>query len=146
MGYLKSSIGAIKNIKGNPLMGIMAGYTLVEPAIDIAYSRSQGHSMASSIGRGAATYLTWELFPGLGAGLLAKDLAQAGVQFASKMSDISVRQANSTYRHQFGGNFVDTQAAYTMRQRGLSAIQNNGINARSVLGNEARMYSRGHYE
>lgn len=44
------------------------------------------------------------------------------------------------YQGNFGGNFRDTQAGYTMRQRGVQAIQQSQLNARSVLGSEARTY------
>lgn len=38
-----------------------------------------------------------------------------------------------------GGGFRDTEATATMRQRGVMAIQNSRLNARSMLGNEAGM-------
>lgn len=38
---------------------------------------------------------------------------------------------------QFGGGYTDTLAASTSRSRGVSAIQNSRLNARSVLGTEA---------
>ena len=41
------------------------------------------------------------------------------------------------------GHFEMTEAGYTMRQRSLNAIRNNGINTQSALGNEARTYYRG---
>lgn len=47
-------------------------------------------------------------------------------------------------RGRFGsGYFEMTQAGYTMRQRSLNAIRQNGLNTQSVLGNEARTYFRG---
>lgn len=41
------------------------------------------------------------------------------------------------------GYFEMTQSGYTMRQRSLNAIRQNGLNMQSALGNEARMYFRG---
>lgn len=41
------------------------------------------------------------------------------------------------------GYFEMSQAGYTMRQRSLNAIRQNGLNTQSVLGNEARTYFRG---
>lgn len=44
------------------------------------------------------------------------------------------------YKAGFGGNYNDTQNAYTMRQRGVQAMQASKMNARSVLGSEARSF------
>lgn len=44
------------------------------------------------------------------------------------------------YRPGFGGQYNDTQQAYTMRQRGVQAMQASKMNARSVLGSEARTF------
>lgn len=41
------------------------------------------------------------------------------------------------------GYFEMSQAGYTMRQRSLNAIRQNGLNTQTALGNEARMYYRG---
>lgn len=41
------------------------------------------------------------------------------------------------------GHFNMTEAGYTMRQRSLNAIRQNGLNTQAVLGNEARTYFRG---
>lgn len=44
------------------------------------------------------------------------------------------------YKGNFGGEFRDSQGSYTMRQRGVAAIQQSKLNARSVLGSEARSF------
>ncbi len=41
------------------------------------------------------------------------------------------------------GYFNMTDTGYTMRQRSLNAIRQNGLNTQSVLGNEARNFYRG---
>lgn len=46
------------------------------------------------------------------------------------------------YRSNFGGNYQDTQQAYTMRQRAVQSMQESRMNARSVLGSEARTLHR----
>lgn len=146
MGLAKASLNLLKNAGRHPVKTAMAGFTLAQPMMDIHSARQEGYSLSASVGKGLLTYTTFELFPGLGFGMLGYDLAKTGVQLASQMSDNTIKTANRISRHNFGGNFIDTQVAYTMRQRGVQAIQNNGLNARSVLGNEARMYTRGHYE
>ena len=136
--------GAWKNM--STFQKVMTGLEVVDPVMNVAQAKKEGHSTTAAIGKGLASYAVMELFPGLGWGLIAKDLASAAGQGIKTRSDLVLSNTGKNYSHQFGGNFVDTQATYTMRQRGLAAIQNNGINARSVLGNEARLYSRGRYE
>lgn len=48
-----------------------------------------------------------------------------------------VRTARAVDTVQFGGNFVDSRAAYTMRQRAVSDMSGSMMNARQFLGNEA---------
>ena len=47
------------------------------------------------------------------------------------------RTARAVDRIQFGGNFVDSRGAYTMRQRAVSDMSGSMLNARQFLGNEA---------
>lgn len=51
-------------------------------------------------------------------------------------------ERNRALMPNFGGNFSDTQQAATLRQRALQEMQSSHINARSVLGSEARTYHR----
>lgn len=146
MGLTKSSLNLLKNATKNPIGAAMGAFTIAQPLFDISAARKEGYSMGASIGKGLLTYATFELFPGLGFGMLGYELASTGVQVAKTLSDSSIKQINASANHNFGRGYVDTQAAYTMRERSVQAIRNNGINARTVLGNEARMYSRGHYE
>lgn len=146
MGLAKATLNLAKNAAKHPIKTSIAGFTLAQPFMDIHSAKKEGYSTGAAIGKGLLTYTTFELFPGLGFGMLGYDLAKTGVQLASQMSDNTIKTANQIGRHNFGGYFTDSQPAYTMRQRGVQAIQNNGINARSVLGNEARNYTRGHYE
>lgn len=48
-----------------------------------------------------------------------------------------VKTARAVDRIQFGGNFVDSRAAHTMRQRAVSDMSGSMMNARQFLGNEA---------
>ena len=44
---------------------------------------------------------------------------------------------------EMGGNFQDSQAGYTSRQRALQAITSSQMQARSAIGNEAMLFHRG---
>lgn len=47
------------------------------------------------------------------------------------------RTSRAVDRIQFGGNFVDSRAAYTMRQHAVQEMSGSMLNARQFLGNEA---------
>jgi len=48
-----------------------------------------------------------------------------------------VRTSRAVDTVQFGGNFVDSKGAYTMRQRAVQDMSGSMLNARQFLGNEA---------
>lgn len=67
-------------------------------------------------------------------------------QIAATAWQHTTKQMGNAYsgKGQFGSGYFDmTNAGYTMRQRSLNAIRQNGLNTQSVLGNEARTYFRG---
>jgi len=69
---------------------------------------------------------------------LAAQLDPAWYQAARQNAGV----ANQAYLGSFGGGFQLSQTAATMREVGMRAIQENGYNLRSVLGSEARKYTR----
>lgn len=79
----------------------------------------------------------------LAAASLAFDLAQMGGELVKSGINF-VRDANkslqgSIAKPTFGMGYKDTEAAATSRARGVAAIQNSRLNARSMLGTEAAM-------
>ena len=69
----------------------------------------------------------------------------ASGQIASAVWQNNAQQMGKAYASNGklgSGHFNMTEAGYTMRQRSLNAIRNNGLNLNSVLGNEARQYFR----
>jgi len=69
----------------------------------------------------------------------SKTMAELGFGLGPTLAT-AYKQGPSTrpYNPNVGGNYFDTELNATMRQRAMSAIQNSRMNARSVLGNEAR--------
>ena len=103
---------------------------------------NEGESRGSAAAKVAAENSLWWVAPwAMGAKIVADTLP--GV--AGAIGDFGKGQAakqSRAYKNNFGGGFADSNNAYTMRQRGTQAIQNSGMNARSVLGSEARMFYR----
>ena len=75
------------------------------------------------------------------ANLVAGKLENAGNYYMKRMHQGPWEYINAS-RPNFGSNFRDTQQAATMRQRAVEEMQRSHINARSVLGSEARTYHR----
>lgn len=79
---------------------------------------------------------------------MAYDLAKLGTGLASDLiikpavntaRDASVSLQGQIKKPVMGMGFVDNSVAATSRSRGVAAIQNSRLNARSMLGNEASM-------
>lgn len=122
----------------------MKGMDIASPIISYNENRNEGHGVTYSVGSALAEYALYSPLTGnLGLALMAKDIAVGTFKFVNGVGLENAKVTSQAYKHQFGGNFQDSDNAYTMRQRGIQAIQNNGLNTRSVLGSEARRYFRG---
>jgi hypothetical protein len=109
-------------------------------------SREQGHGVGYSVGKAALEYAFYEMLSGpMALAFLAKDVGLAALEVTNAIGRENTRISSKAYKSNFGGSFHSSQNAATMRQRGIQAIQNNGLNARSVLGSEARSYFRSQY-
>lgn len=113
------------------------------PVFTYSSSRKEGKGIATSTALAAKDYILYsDLMGPLGWALMAKDVGVATFKQANKVGLNNARISSKAYNAQFGGHFQDTSNAHTMRQRGIQAIQNNGLNNRSVLGSEARQFYR----
>jgi hypothetical protein len=105
---------------------------------------NEGENRSSAAVKAIASNALWAI-PGMGwimAGQMASEMTPALINgFASGGQQQAQRQSRA-YRANFGGYYRDSQGAYTMRQRGVQAIENNRMNTRSVLGSEARTLVR----
>lgn len=131
-------------------MGHMAKAALT--ALNVGFSvptyldyRKEGHGVTTSLGATVGMFAAFEVAAPLMWGLMAKDLVVGGTQAALQVGRANAEATSKSYKSNFGGRYQDSQNAYTMRQRGIQAIQKNGLNARSVLGSEARQYFRNGY-
>lgn len=108
---------------------------------------SMGKYGAAMAAGAAAGPVGWAVDVGLTAWMV-KDLVQVGSSLGRdlvvKPVVNNVREGFKSFKGQidkpmFGMGFVDNEVAATSRARGVQAIQNSRLNARSVLGNEASM-------
>lgn len=127
-------------------MGAMKSLNAVGSVIDAGmefYNRRHYHPDESYLKSGiyaARNFAAWMLMPGVMWGITlgeaGMEIGKAAAQFGA--SAPSARAAKWSAGGQIGMGFVDSDKAYTARQRGLQAIENSRMNARSALGNEAR--------
>jgi len=123
-------------------------------------ARKQGNNAAMSAAKAIGSFAWGEIFYG-GMNLALQGMGISGLAafaapFALTMIPTGAQIAGQAFQNvgrtmdeqysQAGrlgsGYFNMSQAGYTMRQRSLNAIQSNGLNTRSVLGNEARTFFR----
>lgn len=139
MSYIKA---LAKGMKAHPVgTAVGVGFTTLDAGMTVKEQIDKGHSAPVAVAKGGARWAAMEMIPGLGFGVFAGSMIELGYTGVKAMSDHNARVMSPLYNKNFGGNFIDTKAAYTMRQRGLNAIKNSGIDTQNVLGNEARMYS-----
>jgi len=104
----------------------------------------QGSTLAAA-GKAALTMAAWELpftRPFMWAAMLA-DVGEAVGGAAVSLYYQGLANRKGYYAGNFGGRFHDNEIRATMRQRGLAAIQESRLNARTILGSEARALHRG---
>lgn len=121
------------------------GFGVLDGALTF-YDRRQSNpeeSVATSATVAAGTAAAWWLMPGAMMAYegynISKSLGEAGV--FNKNLQQSRMQGN--FRQGASWNYNDTEAAATMRQRGLDAMMQGRMSARSALGGEARALHRG---
>jgi hypothetical protein len=142
---------------------------------DYKNARQEGDNAAVSVAKAAGSFAWGEMVFGgvgaaierkvIGAGLTGGKAAAAMLggnvafmagymavsaipQLVSTVGQHTTNVMGKSYNRagKFGsGSFQMTDAGYTMRQRSLNAIRQNGLNTQSALGNEARTYFRGSY-
>ena len=105
----------------------------------------QGKGVVASVGKAALTQMFYSTQIGqiYGGAELAGMLAQTAWKATDGISRKNAFISNKAYRGQFGGYYNLSQNGYTIRQRGLNAIQKSGMYRQQTLGSEARSYYRG---
>lgn len=120
MGFVNHAIG----------VGMMTAMELTNPNI------KPGEALV----RGAFYAAGEALLPGFGLLTTVGALGGAIGGSAIDHAKYGKQKIQKYYRPGFGGDYQDTQQAYTMRQRSAQALQQTKMNARSVLGSEARTF------
>ena len=134
-----------KGSKGFGIGGLaMGGFMAITAYQDYRSRVNEGESRGSAAVKVVAENALWAM-PGGAAIMTAKMVGDVLPAMSGAIGSAGRNQAarqSRAYKANFGGNFQDSQNAYTMRQRGVQAIQNNQMNVRSVLGSEARTFHR----
>lgn len=164
-GLVKTALNGVKSTGIN----LGDGINVVMGVADYKGAREEGNSKAVSVAKAVGSFAWGEFFyggvsrsvgsavakmgiKGVAAGAITMGATigltaiTTGVQLAQISSERTTKTMTQAYgqRGRLGsGYFEMSDAGYTMRQRSLNAIRNNGLNTQSVLGNEARTYFRG---
>jgi len=140
---VSQAVNAVKSIGVVPLA--FDAFNVSQGVSDYKAARQEGSSQAVSIAKSIGSMAFYELAGGWGLGLAA---VQIGSTLINASSEHTTRQMAGAYESsgRFGSGYFDmSKPGYTMRQRSLNAIRNNGTAIQSALGNEARSYFRGSY-
>jgi hypothetical protein len=110
-------------------------------AIDTAMNLQGGDDVGTSVAKASVTGMMAASNPGIffvGTGLSLATDAYWGVQQFNYQKK-QWWNAQHAKNNVVGGNYMDNQRALTMRQGAVQAIQGSKMNARSALGNEAKI-------
>lgn len=130
---------------GGILKQSMGGAKQMQMAFQYAKAGGSRAAAAKFAGMGAGRIAGAALMPlnVLGTGQLIYDLAKGAGKIAAKgvnfAKDALKSMQGTINKPMFGAGFKDNEVAATSRSRGVMAIQNSRLNARSLLGSEASM-------
>jgi hypothetical protein len=136
-------LGVTKTLAGRlvkPATILNVGYAGYE-----AYQYKKEHAQGSWLEAGMVGAAKAAFFYYLPVLSIGYELAKAAPSLIGTIGALSRRNYNPAAPN-FGGQLIDSAAKATMRQRGVQAIQQSRLHARSVLGNEARRISRAYFE
>jgi len=133
-GFRRELAGGMKQLQIGAKAALNRG---AEPMMRLAGLRTFGSGVVKGTGAfmpGLNVLATGQLIYDLAKG--AGKIAVKGVNFAK---DALKSMQGTINKPMFGSGFKDNEVAATSRSRGVMAIQNSRLNARSLLGSEASM-------
>ena len=134
---------AAKTAKGVGAASIaFDAFNVATGVADYKAAREEGDSQAVSVAKAVGSFMLYEALGGYGIAITA---IQAGGTLLGASSEHTTKQMGAAYGSvgKLGSGYFDmSRAGYTMRQRSLNAIRNNGTAIQSAIGNEARTYFR----
>ena len=138
-------VNKVVNAGVGEIIGNLAsiGFNTIGAVSDYKDARQKGNNKAISVGKAAVSFAVGEA---LGLWMIPASMIPAAAQIGVAAGQHTGKSMANAYnrRGKFGSGYFDmSQAGYTMRQRSLNAIRQNGMNINSTLGNEARTYYRG---
>lgn len=135
-GAVKGALGKLGAVTSSAGFGQHA----IGAGMSVALGAMSGDGLVSGIVNGAMYYAADAVVPGaFWISTLGRAVGSATQGYIEE-SRYGNARIQKNYKGNFGGEFRDSQGSYTMRQRGVAAMQQSKLNARGVLGSEARSF------
>lgn len=126
--------------------GLSKSFGFVNHAIgfgmNVGMEKFSGESTGKAIAKGAMWTVADAYIGGAMLVPMFVDMGKAAYTYKHEHDLYGQGQLAKFYKAGFGSGFNDNYATATMRQRGVQALQQSKMNARSVLGSEARTFHR----
>ena len=138
----KNGVKAIS--KGFGLGGIVMGGGVNLAASLWMYKDAvnNGDSKAVAFAKASADFIGWQVAVPAMFGKLAFDMTSALGEAGVVIGKQNIDNHRNAYKANFGGSYVDTQHAATMRQQGMNNISGSRATVKSSLGGEAKQFYR----
>lgn len=125
-------------------MSMVGSMVMAAPfaVMDAKASVKEGDTPLVAVTKGVGSQVFYEALGPWGFAVAGAQIV-GGAAIAGGQRQMEVQERNFEHKGQLGSGVFDmNEKGYTMRQRSLNAIQSNGLNLQSTLGNEARTYYR----
>lgn len=110
--------------------------------VGTAFNLSQGYGLGASIGLGILEDAAFSIAPAATMTLALAPVVPAAAKGLYNANKAVVNKYNSNLNTNSHFTYRDSQAAVTMRQAAVQAIQGSKLNARNALGGEASLMHR----
>jgi len=115
---------------------------ILDPLFTYRQYKKEGKTDAEATTMAAVQFIGWQVAAPIMWGSLAIEVGKPLAQAAGMALRNNRAYVSKAYEANFGGNYIDSQQAYTMRSAGIANISRSRASLEGSLGNEAKSYYR----
>lgn len=142
IGSAAAATGAVTSATGiSAGQMVWAGMNTMGAVASYKNAEREGKGVPASMAIAARDFAIGEIFGWYALPIfMAPTMAKTAIALGER--NAAIQSGYYASKGRLGGGFNMSEPAYTMRQRSLQAMQNNGQNLSTVFGNEARSFYR----
>jgi len=136
-----SGAGAARAAKGFGIGSALSlGANIFFPMLTYDDLRKQGKTKSYSAGVAAAEFVGWNVSPMLMTGIMMYEMMPSLIEAGYIIGKQNQDKVRGSYSRNFGGQYVDTQQSYNMREAGMMNINRSKGMVGNALGPGGKSY------